>query len=428
MVDVPQRKTDESCFALMLKTLLIFMFIYKSTPIEGMTFITSERVAVLLFFFMAIIKKQWKVCFYKNLYIDKLWKYELIFQSFLLLYTIILILLIGWGDGDTLTEQIINFLVVTPIAVYSLSIVINSTEELLKILLVVTIFQSIVVLMGVLNPTVGDIIDNLQINKTYVYWDYPYYRSLGYATGIACVAAKGSLIMALGCIASYFFIRKKNKQILYWFAYLLISVAMTAVARTGLVFALIVLCFLIMDSSSNMNLVKRILILLSGLLFGIFITVLVISQGLLVDYSIVDVFPRVYDLYERGFFDSFFRYYIDSDSTIIPSVSWATIVGTNILSGTSGNDITVNVDGGYLRMYVALGIPLTMFFYLFQIGIMIKAKRIIVDKVKKTLAFLFILLMFLGEFKEFYFYLRYLIVIYFVYCHLVEIENMESTR
>ena len=77
-------------------------------------------------------------------------------------------------------------------------------------------------------------------------------------------------------------------------------------------------------------------------------------------------------------------------------------------------------------MYAALGIPLTMVFYVFQVLIMIKAKNLVKGKVLKRICLIFIFIMFLGEFKEFYFYLRYLIVIFFAFVYLSETEESIS--
>ena len=422
MTLVLHRNSNTRLTAFLWKTLLVFMFVYKNTPIDGMTFITSERVAVLLLFFTAVLKKNGKVGDWRGLYCNRLWKCEVTFQVFLLVYTLVLMMTFGVGDGSTLTEEIINFLIVTPIAVYSLRIVIESVDELMKILLIITLFQSIVVLAGFFSPSIGSFIDHLPMNQTHIYWTYDYYRSMGYPGGIACVAAKGSLQMALGCIASYYFISKESGSVKYWLYYFVIAIAMTAVARTGLIISLIVFFFVIKDNLRNRKFGYKVALFTGVALIGLLLTFFVVDSSLLVG-NLGKSFYRVYDLFERGFYNSFLKYYFHGSKTVIPPVSWKTIIGTNVLSGTSGNGVTVIVDGGYLRMYVALGIPLAIFFYVFQCVLMFKCRTSIKKKISRAICLLFTILLFLGEFKEFYFYLRYLIVLFFVYCHYAELED-----
>lgn len=419
------RKKKNDILPFFWKTLLLFMFIYKNTPLNKMTFVTSERVATILLFLTALFENSWRVLPVGRKMCNKIWKSEIVFQFFLLAYSLILILFIGTGKGSTLTEEIINFLVVSTIALYSMQVVIHSVEELMKILLIITVLQSIIVIAGLVSPSVGTVIDGLSINQTHVYWTYTYYRSMGYPGGLACVAAKGSLQMSLGCVASYYFICNKKHVLKYWFLFGLIAVAMTAVARTGLILSLLVFFLIVIEKLGHQK-SRYCLLVLTGVVLGVAFVVILMGGKQFLAERLGASFARVNDLFARGIYNSFLRYYVYSPSTTIPPVTWKTIVGTNILSGTSGNGVTVNVDGGFLRMYAALGIPLTMVFYVFQVLIMIKAKNLVKGKVLKRICLIFIFIMFLGEFKEFYFYLRYLIVIFFAFVYLSETEESIS--
>lgn len=401
------------------KTLLVFMLIYKNSPIANATYITSERVSVILLMLWAVIKNNMKLEKKTDIGSVRILRKEIRFQFILLFYTVIIFCFVGRSDGETLLEQILNFLFIVPIAVYALEVIIDSVDELMEIILVITLFQSIVILLGMLVPTIGFVIDELPTNRTYVYWTYSYYRSMGYPGGIACVAAYGSIKMALGCVAVYYFLMTKKNALKYWFYFVLIAIAMTAVARTGFVLSIIVFFFILKDKLKHKNFIYGLIVFFCFALVGV-LSIFFIMDINTVERQLTKDFSRLFDFFENGFYNSFFKYYLYGGGTVIPSLSIKTIIGTGVISGMSGNGVYVNVDGGFLRMYVALGLPLAIVFYLFQLKIMLKCMKLLPSKTLRNVSIILILMMFLGEFKEFYFYTRYLIVIFFVFTYLGE--------
>ena len=138
------------------------------------------------------------------------------------------------------------------------------------------------------------------------------------------------------------------------------------------------------------------------------------------------VFPRVADLFERGVYGSFLKFYFDGGDTVIPPVSWETIIGIGLVSGTSGHGITVNADGGFFRMYAAIGLPLSIVFYIILFAIVLRALSRVRNATVKTVAWFFFAMMLIGEFKEFYLYTRYLLTLYFVFLRVAELQQNAS--
>ena len=404
------------------KCMLVFMIVYKNTPIVNYTFITSERVAIIILMIVIFFENSFVLKFNKSYKANITWRKMLIFQSILLIYSLVLLALFGAGDGLTISEDIINFIIFATMAYYALTQIITSTDELMKILLVISLFQSVIIILGLISSSFANIIDSSIFNQNGVYWSYSYYRIKGYPGGIACIAAKGVFQLSLGCIASYYFVQKKRKTFLYICCFAVISLAMIAIARTGLLVTLIILVFILGDWNNINHKFTSIYVLIIFLIVGLFVATMIVDKATLHD-SLSKNFSRLIDLKERGIYDSFLKYYFHGSDTVIPSISVNTIIGTGITSGITGSGIIVNADGAFIRMYVAIGLPLAIIFYIILIKYMNRIRNSLINKSMRNVALIFIILMLVGEFKEFYFYSRYMIVLYFVFAYLTEREQ-----
>ena len=408
-----QSKTTFGMFV--FKTILVFMILFKNTPIYNYTFITSERIAdviLLIYILLSYVKGS---CFGRRRFQVKIFNKYLIFQLLLLIYSTILIAKFGSGDGLAINEDILNFVVFVPISVFGLSMLIRDTDELMKIILFICVLQSFVVLLGIISPQMANIIDNLPFNNNGgVYWTYSKYRELGYNGGIACIAAKGAIKLSFGMLACYYFICQKRNLFKYLIAFLFITVAATAVGRTGLVIALFVLVAILAKLLKNKNGQLHFLIIVLLITLSVSAIYILIQTNSLPSFS-----SRLNNLLLNGIYDSFLKHYFYSDTTVIPKISYETIIGTGITSGMSGNGVYINADGGFFRMYVALGLPMAIVFYFITFNLFGKMIKISKNTPLFWTFVLFFVIYLVSEFKEYDFYSRYLFVIFTTFCFLL---------
>ena len=125
-----------------------------------------------------------------------------------------------------------------------------------------------------------------------------------------------------------------------------------------------------------------------------------------------------------GFFEGYFA----GKTTIIPNVSWKTILGTGITSGVSGNGVAVNVDGGYLRLYVAFGLPLAIVFYVFLYYKLFRAAKSMPDSRLKNVLLLFLVIIIIGEFKEYVIFQQYMLCIFYTAAILASMDAIKKEK
>lgn len=408
-------------FSLIWKSILLFMIVYNTIPIGNIPMITTERIAVVVLCILLFFKG--KICICKNGFTKKINLRLIVFQLFLLLYSSLILFLGGSYRGETITANIIFFLLLAVLAYIAWINFIESTEELMQILLLVTVVQCVIIVLGMLNSDFANFLDTV-INKE-AFFDYVKMRRAGYPGGWGCITSTGSMQLSIGLIASVYFITQRKKVMGYFGLYAFISVISIAVARTSLVLVAISLVLIIYCSIGEKSL-KAIRIIGSSILFAILAIVVFNVTGLV--NKLPKIFSRVIRLFTLGFEDGFFGNYLTGETTVIPPLSWDTMIGTGIVSGTSGTGITVNADGGFVRMYVAVGLPLAILFYLFIYGTMLFVTYKVKDKKLRIISLLFLCFMIVGELKEFYFYTRYMIVVFGVFASIILSQDREEKK
>ena len=202
---------------------------------------------------------------------------------------------------------------------------------------------------------------------------------------------------------------------------LVITLASTAVARTGAVFAVVALVILLVVAIQKAP--KKAQSIFLKTVLG-----LMIAVGLVFVFNLQSIFGnifwRLFSLIQGGiapFFSSYFR----GDGTIIPGISIETLIGTGTWSGMSGCGLQINADGGFFRSYFAFGLIVAILYYLFflsnyRFGI---KKLFGVNRTVCTLFFCFILI---GEFKEPLLFDWYYQTVLFVFIYLCENRGSET--
>ena len=385
--------TQRSNYILLIfESVLFFFYFYKANlAFLGIpSALHTTRLVSLVYF--AIFLFGGKNIIDKKTYAAKCFKRTLIFLLFVLLYCYLIIFSIGKGDGRNVTDDIINQILFGFLMLFPLTSYFKNLDRLMSILLIVHIIQSIVVWACVINPSISLLLD-LTVNASESS-DWFIEQRESYAGGIGCITSSGAIKFSFGLVACLYkyYIRPSVK---YLILFAFFSVTISMIARTGLILALITLLFLLLGSNKQRSYVKAVVAIV--VLLVVFFAFSNIDKSSDFYYDHFRRFERFEE--KKGVLTWVTDAYLAGETTIIPPLSYETMRGTTVTSGVSGDGIRVNADGGYIRNYVALGLPLAIFFYVFVFGTCFKLSWKSKDEVKKILLLCTVFLI-IGEFKE----------------------------
>lgn len=395
----------------LILVLIMFFYIYEiNLSYLGVpTFVTSRRIVIFMIIFFSIFKNM-RIPI--NTY-NKDLRRIINLSIFLAIYIFIISLVIGFGTGDHILFSLIRFLLFSLLPIFAFVDIFKSKDNLLNIIIIVSLIQSIIIVICLLLPDFAFTVD-----KVFGQEGYALLRSRGYNTGLGAATSKGSLQLSLGIIAlGYKMISQNRKILLYTILFMFITFASTTLSRTGLLlsFLVIVSIFIKLSKRNWVSFIKMLFIMTILLI----VAIIVVNRFDLLE-DLQKIFKRLMILFENGPYKEYFEIYLFDPRTSIPSIDFRTIVGTGITSGLSGNNVFVNVDGGYLRLYVALGLPLSIIFYsviFYSLFLVARKSKYSIDK---YVLLQLIIILFLGEIKEMYIFTGYLITVFFTYYFLSE--------
>lgn len=375
-------------------TLLMFFYIFQCNfAFIGIPHqLHSSRLACVFFIIWAVLKGGKNNSVYDKRGIRYL-KRNIIFFIILLAYSFFLIALYGMGKGLNISTQLINIFFFGFTALWAWNRIFDSFDDIMRTLLFVGIMQAIFICLCLSFPSLSSFLDlTLNASEEREFYEMQMRRDY-YAGGVGCIAAPGLIRYSVSLVASvYMYCRRKNplNLTLYFF----LAIIGTMIARTGLVMFVVSLIFLLVMATKNKRIISTSLIII---LLGI-ILVNVVNTGKY-DSFISERFKRYISLSEdRG--EEFFTEYFSGENTEIPPLNSDTFWGGGLISGTSGNGYTVHVDGGFLRLYAAIGVLGVVLFYFFNIKYMYKATSNIKERNEKLSCILFLLILLIGETKE----------------------------
>lgn len=405
------------------KMLILFMLVYKCSVIPGITLITTELlVFVILTGYLVVNKK----AIGNRSVIDMYFRNNILMQIILLTYSLILICLFGAGNGVLFAKESAIFLLFVPIIYLGLTNMLRSLDELMRILLVITLLQCVIISLGMIFQPIADWIDTSVFNEGITHMGgYAGMRQMGYPGGIGCIAAKGSMQLSLGLVACFYFVEKRGMNWQYCLNYVFITIVMTAVSRTGLILSIVVIIVYIFTKHRGTLKVGKGAIYAVFVISGLLLALLILLKSPVFNGFLKEQFMRVDALFDKGIWDSFLKFYFYGSDTVIPPLTWETFWGLGILSGTSGSGITINADGAFIKMYAAVGPLLTIAFHICLFQNMRRSIHSFDDKQLQRLGWLFVWIMVIGEFKEWFFYTRYMILLFYVFAFLAEHKKNE---
>lgn len=393
------------------QSVLLFFFIYSfhlsyfGIPDE----IHTGRIAVILSVILAVVSGN-KKNLNKRTTGWKSFKSIINVHVFLLFYSVILIMLWGMGTGQHVITFIVNMFLFCFVPIYTFVLIFDSVDDFAHAILGATIIQSLFVAGSLIDPSFRAAID-------LIFNNFARNESLreSYAGGLACISAPGAIKFSMGLMACFYFILKQGK-LKYYFLYFYLSLLCAMIARTGLILSLVGILLLFIFNILVVKNVGRSIKTLLAIFALFYISILIISSSQLnvLTSGAIDVYLNKFVALENGGTANWMDKYFDGTTTVIPPISFETIIGTGMIDGISGNGIKINADGGFFRLYAAYGLLIAIFFYLF---LLIQLLRCAHNTKQKYIMYTLLLLtsyIIIGEFKEFVVYGIYILVIFYV--------------
>jgi len=412
---IAEKTTECRALGLFVKSIMVFPLIYSVSFFENFKFISTERISliILLIYAFSFGNKRMGPSEARHNVLRMFF-----LQLFLLVYSSLILLAIGTGNGTNILTYIVNFLILVPVELYCLNNLFKNNDELMYVLFIVSMIQALIITGTLIDPSFANFVDTtFNVGS---YYDYQHMRKVWYPGGISCITSVGALKLSLGVISGMYLFQKTNGNVIYLILTLFIIVISTIVARTGLFIGVTAIVLLLL----NMD-VKRsnVLIILGSAIIAAFIGVVVYFL-MANDGGTQTLFTRLIALKENGIYEAFLKGYVSSRTTVIPELSWKTIIGTGIVSGESGNEVVINADGGFIRMFCAVGLPLAMLFYGSLFYRMLRSVCLVrANSIVHYAVTLLLFIMVMGEFKEPFFYTRYLFVFFYLVIYFYERDN-----
>ena len=334
--------------------------------------------------------------------------------SILFIHVCIISFVIGVGiDGQSMLPVLINMFFFSFLPLLALIRINDSFHLFMKVILMVSLLQTFFVWLCLLAPSARDIIDKLFLYNV----ETEELREL-YAGGIACIAAPGCIKYSLGFVSCIYYIlnTKGIKSILFILLFIFLSITATMIARTGLVITLTGVLFLLLAGCRNFK-ISQFLTVMSVICIVVATLIYVASNN--IDF-VAERFARLFYLFEVGVSDAFLNSYVAGGNTVIPPISLETLYGTAVVSGTAGNGVYVNADGGFVKNYVAFGLIATILFYIIFFFETIKlcfSYKVINNRI---VMLFFMAIIIIAEFKEWIIFDMYMLCIFFTTAILLE--------
>lgn len=329
---------------------------------------------------------------------------------------------IGKDEGIHLFECMLNILIFTLPTTWAVFYIFKDIDDFMVVLLLVGIIQSIVIILCILNPQIATAID-ITFNKNFI--DFTNEHRVFYAGGIGCITSTGVIRYStclIPCV--YFYLKRRNG--LFIILFLVLAIIASMIARTGVVYGFVALLFM-MKGNTDIKLHSSSIKIFAIVGLAVFLFFAFTPQSFREQFS--DKFSRLLSLKEQGARHGFFEGYFRGEDTVIPPLELETILGTGMVTGKSGNRYEVHVDGGPLRMYGALGLPLVILVYFVFLRHMMSVCRhtnkSLLNRRILWLLFLFILI---GDFKEFTLFQVWPFCLFYALSHLTVYEKQISIQ
>ena len=425
MINSYQRRNTRMNLAWTLVLALIYFLFLFPFQVPGLP-VGSVMPIIVFFAFCSIYAFKKKTFKKKDLKTTKMVGKYWWWNVFLIVYVWLVLQIFGKGDGNTPFNGYTQMLIILPLFYISGNMFFRNTEDLMRILYLTAIAQSIIIFAAVFSPVLQALLFILIPEGSY---NTEYFGGMdmitrsGYHIGLGAFTSAGSLRMAIGQVgACYFLIKSRGHSLfMHLVIFLLIAVATSIVARTGLIVSALGLMSVYYAKRKQGD--KRIIGFV--VLFFVVISVgFIFITNVFSDVFLGDTFKRLIDTADEGLYDTYFRGYTgEGGNNTIPPISLETLIGLGITYGVSGSGIVTITDGGFMRNYSAMGLIVAIVNYFLLFSIFIKQYKACKSFDNKGLIIYMFLVLLVGEFKEYYIY--YVAPICFMFLILNTIEKDE---
>ena len=382
-----------------ITTVLTFFIIYQSNlSFLGLPpALHSNRVASVLLVLYALLnyKVYWPTELTRRTIegrtFAKMVKLYLVFA----LYSFILYVIQGPGTGNHSFIALVNFFIITIPIIWAYSILFDSIDSFMRVLLYVGVLQSVVIVIGQVSPAFVLFLDATFNQKTDVYSEYLFTDLMNnYAGGIACITSQGVIRFVTALIASSYLYIKYDK-LKYLLIFIVFAIISSMIARTGLILDLVCFVCILVSKIYNKNFVGII-----GFISVLGIALLLFSNEVDNNGLFWKERYKRYDTLKEDRGAVFFTDYFQGERTEYPSIEDNLFVGVGVFSGCSAGGEIVNVDGGFLRTYSAFGLFPALLFYGALFAIMYSIYKTQKQWSNRILVLMIMLSVTVGEFKE----------------------------
>lgn len=398
-------------FLFIIKTILLFCFIYEfRLTIAPSPLFSSRKIVFVLLLAYLLLKKYRMPVVFKEKEFKSLFK----ICGVCLTYSIIVYMLVG-GSGTSIISWFVFTLMYSLIGVLLFTHLFdNNLDTILKSLALVTLFQAFwcistfyVTGFRVLNDALFVIEENENID----------FLTTGRVRSIGAAGASLSVLLSLSSYSFLYFISKGEKVLINSVLFIICAYATMLAGTTGLLIILVSVTCVVSLSLVN----KR-----KGLIFALFVVFALFfflsntdkfmdsDKYYRVTYKIIDLFLN---REESGTLQNL-------SNQIVPPVSFETVIGTGLSRGVSVTGIVCDHDGGYFRTYFGLGLIMTIIFY----GVLFYTMYKMTNKIKNTPRQLFILsywaVCIVIEYKEPFLFKYIPLFIFIIMC----LKEREDTR
>lgn len=421
-----QYKTTKNVLFYVICTFLMFFYIYRC----NLSFLGipdqlhSLRLSAVAFVIYAIIKSLvvFGTSFKKingQTVATRSYRSYCFLCFILFAYGYLLNLAIGVKEGNSFYDTMLNIVLFTLPVIWALTIIFDTTEEFMRVLLFVGIAQSFFIILCFIDKSFASYVD-LTLN----YSENEYFDShrSGYAGGIGCITAPGVIRYSTGILACVYMYLKKHRST-YLFIFTIFAILSSMIARTGLLIDFVALLFIV---RSNKNINQGVFFIVTSCII-VFILYYLVSSGKY-NMFLSERYARFTILEEEGIEEGFFANYFYGEDMVIPPLKWETIGGIGMISGKSANGYSVNVDGGPLRIYASIGIVFCIFVYFFLIKELIKNSRKSKIEWNRQTLWLYFCLLLISDFKEITFFVVYPMAIFYSLSILIYKEEKQFIR
>lgn len=403
-----------------IMSFIVFCFTFDFS-VRGLRSVQLSIVAILLWTIVRNYKKKSRriESNMKNRYLNFIRIHIILF-----IYVLFLYFIIGVGSGPTrpMFFVLILFFIYRLLPTFAFYQCIDSFDELMRIILISTLLQTVIIWMCLLSPSFQAFIDTFNLEEQVE-------QRIGYAGGLGCITSQGVIRYSIGMVACiyYYF---KEKSIWSILVYSILAVTCTMISRTGLVISVVGVVFLTFSFIRTISVKQTMVISTSVIILLVALNLILGSNAMSSFFN--DRFFRLTALFEEVEYANELSdiYYFDAirhgEDARIPPVTVKTLVGVGITAGIAGNGVHINADGEFIRVYAAYGLIIAIFFYLYFYTMILRTSFSVKDRSIK-LAMLFMLcVIIVSQFKEFTIYAACHVPIFFLMAFYAYRENSQQ--